>query len=168
MKQLIKLGAMCALLTAVGAAFASGNHAGGHDHHDEASVGQVGVASSVNRTVTVDMSDAMRFTPSGIKVKQGETIRFVIKNSGQLKHEFVLGNGEDLKAHYEMMKKNPEMEHADDNMVTVKPGDTGEILWKFTKAGKVEFACLQVGHFDAGMKGSVSVSPSKTKPAATK
>ena len=60
------------------------------------------------------------------------------------------------------MKKNPEMEHADANMVTVAPGETGEIIWQFTKAGKVDFACLQPGHYDAGMKGLVNVSSNKT------
>ena len=61
-----------------------------------------------------------------------------------------------------MMKKNPEMEHADANMVTVVPGKTGEIIWQFTKAGKIDFACLQPGHFDAGMKGLVTVMGRKT------
>ena len=69
----------------------------------------------------------------------------------------VLGTEKELKEHYEVMKKNPEMEHADENMVTVQPGKSGEIIWQFTKAGKVNFACLQPGHYDAGMKGSVMV-----------
>jgi uncharacterized cupredoxin-like copper-binding protein len=99
----------------------------------------------------------MRFTSADIAVKQGETIRFVVQNSGKVKHEMVLGTEKELKEHYEEMKKNPEMEHADDNQVTVQPGKTGEIIWQFTKTGKVNFACLQVGHFDAGMKGVVMV-----------
>lgn len=118
---------------------ASGKHAGGHD--DEA-IGKPGVASKVTRTVNVDMKDDMRFHSSNFDVKQGETVRFVAKNSGQVKHEMVLGTETELKEHYEVMKKNPEMEHADDNMVTVAPGKTGEIIWQFTKAGKVDFACL--------------------------
>jgi Uncharacterized copper-binding protein len=56
------------------------------------------------------------------------------------------------------MKKFPEMEHSDPNMATVPPGKTGEIVWKFTKSGKVDFACLQPGHYDAGMKGAVTVA----------
>ncbi len=62
------------------------------------------------------------------------------------------------------MKKNPEMEHADANMVTVAPGKTGEIIWQFTKAGKIDFACLQPGHYDAGMKGFVTVASGKAAP----
>lgn len=116
------------------------------------------------RTINVDMTDGMRFTPADIKVKQGETVRFVVKNSGQLKHELVLGTEKELKEHYEAMKKNPEMEHADPNMVTLAAGKSGEIVWQFTKAGKVDFACLQPGHYDAGMKGAVTVA----KTAAAK
>ncbi|WP_332774584.1 cupredoxin domain-containing protein [Polaromonas sp.] len=136
-------------------AMASGNHAGGHGAD---AIGKPGVASKVTRTVTVDMTDDMRFHSSNIAVKQGETIRFVAKNSGKVKHEMVLGTLKDLKDHYEVMKKNPEMEHAENNMVTVAPGKSGEIIWQFTKTGKVDFACLQPGHYDAGMKGLVNVA----------
>ena len=103
----------------------------------------------------------MRFNPSSIEARQGETVRFVVKNSGQLKHELVLGTATELAEHAEVMKKFPEMEHADANMVTVAPGKTGEVIWRFTKAGKVDFACLQPGHFDAGMKGAVAVAAGK-------
>ena len=140
-------------------AMASGKHAGGHD--DEA-IGKPGVAAKVSRTIRVDMTDAMRFSASNIAVKQGETIRFIASNSGKVKHEMVLGTEKELKEHYEVMKKNPEMEHADANMVTVAPGKSGEIIWQFTKAGKVDFACLQPGHYDAGMKGAVTVAGNKS------
>jgi uncharacterized cupredoxin-like copper-binding protein len=151
---LIALPALLMCLTAM----ASGTHAGGHD--DEA-IGKPGAAAKVTRTVSVDMTDNMRFSATKIKAKQGETIRFVVKNLGKVKHEMVLGTAKELKEHYEVMKKNPEMEHADANMVTVAPGETGEIIWQFTKAGKVDFACLQPGHYDAGMKGLVNVSSHK-------
>lgn len=140
-------------------AMASGTHKGGHD--DEA-IGKPGVAGKVTRTVTMDMTDTMRFSLPSVTVKQGETVRFVVSNSGKVKHEMVLGTAKELKEHYEVMKKNPEMEHADDNMVTVAPGKSGEIIWQFTKAGKVDFACLQPGHYDAGMKGLINVSTGKT------
>jgi uncharacterized cupredoxin-like copper-binding protein len=136
-------------------AVASGNHGGGHG---EAAIGKPGATAKVTRTVNVDMTDDMRFHTSLVEVKQGETVRFVAKNSGKVKHEMVLGTAKDLKAHYELMKKNPEMEHADANMVTVAPGKSGEIIWQFTQAGKVEFACLQPGHYGAGMKGTVNVA----------
>ena len=138
-------------------AFASDNHTGGH-HSDAGAIGQPGNAAKVSRTITLDMTDAMRFSPAEITAKQGETIKFVVRNSGKLKHEMVLGTEKELQEHAEVMKKNPEMEHADENMVTVQPGKSGEIIWQFTKAGKIRFACLQPGHYDAGMKGVVVVS----------
>lgn len=120
-------------------------------------VGIPGQSADAKRTVKVDMTDAMRFNPSSIKVKKGETVRFAVTNSGKLKHEMVLGSMGDLKKHADMMRKNPEMEHAEENMVTVEPGKSGELIWKFTASGKVDFACLQPGHFEAGMKGEVAV-----------
>lgn len=148
--------------TATATAGAGHGDAAEHDHND--AIGVEGVAANVTRTVNVDMTDAMRFNPSDVRVKQGETVRFAVKNSGQIRHEFVLGTVEELKEHYEAMKKFPEMEHAEPNMVTLAPGKTGEVIWQFTKAGKVDFACLQPGHYDAGMKGVVKVAAGKGTP----
>ena len=138
------------------AATAAGSHGGGHGHGTEA-IGQPGQAAKVSRTVQIDMADTMRYTPSKLSFKRGETIRFVVKNSGQLKHEFVLGKTKDLKEHYELMKKFPEMEHEEPNMLSLDPGKTGELIWQFTKAGTVDFACLYPGHYEAGMKGAIKV-----------
>ena len=158
MKHTLRNTAFTALFAlAAAAASATGNHVGGHGDGDEA-IGKPGTAARATRTIHVDMTDGMRFTPADLRVKQGETVRFVVKNSGQLKHELVLGTERELKEHYEAMKKNPEMEHADPNMVTLAAGKSGEIVWQFTKAGKVDFACLQPGHYDAGMKGAVTVA----------
>lgn len=127
-------------------------------HEDHASaIGKPGDPGKVTRTMTVDMNDTMRFNPAKINVKKGETIKFVVKNSGKIKHEMVLGSIKELKEHAAMMKKMPGMEHADENMVVVEPGKTGEIVWQFTKPGKFDFACLQPGHFEAGMKGKIAV-----------
>jgi uncharacterized cupredoxin-like copper-binding protein len=155
----ITISALVAL--AASGASAAGTHAGGHGHGE--AIGRPGVAAKATRTVNVDMTDGMRFNPSGINVKQGETVRFVVTNSGKLKHELVLGTEKELKEHYEVMKRNPEMEHADPNMVTLAGGKTGEIVWQFTRTGKVDFACLQPGHYDAGMKGAVNVSKAAKK-----
>ena len=151
---------------AAAGAYAAGNHAGGHGHDAADAIGKPGVAAKATRTVKVDMTDNMRFTPASIDVKQNETVRLVVTNSGKIKHELVLGTEKELKEHYEAMKKNPEMEHADPNMVTLAPGKTGEVVWQFTKAGKIDFACLQPGHYDAGMKGAVNVTKSSEKHAA--
>ena len=127
--------------------------------------GQEGDPRKVTRTIRILMADSMRFTPADVSVKRGETIKFVVRNNGKLLHEMVLGTVEALKAHAELMKKFPEMEHADPNQVTVPPGKTGAVVWQFTRAGKVNFACLQPGHYDAGMKGLVKVAPGKGSAA---
>nr|WP_315495881.1 cupredoxin family protein [uncultured Rhodoferax sp.] len=154
MKNTIKLIAACAVLAGASGTFAAGSHAGGHGTQ---AIGKPGVAAKVTRTITIDMTDAMRFTPSTVKVRRGETIRFVVTNSGKLKHEFNLGTEADLKAHYAQMLKFPEMEHDEPNLVSLAPGKTGEVIWQFTKAGTVHFACLHPGHYEAGMKGTVAV-----------
>lgn len=146
---------MASIVLATSAAFASGNHAGGHD---ESTPGEPGIAANVTRTIQVDAADNMRFTPENVTAKKGETIRFVIKNSGQVPHEFSLGTEKELKEHYEVMKKFPGMEHEEANKISLKPGQKGEVIWRFTKTGVVHFACLHVGHYEAGMKGQVKVA----------
>lgn len=111
----------------------------------------------ITRTIEVTMSDQMRFEPEVIKVKRGDVIKFVHKNSGALLHEFVLGTQASLDEHAELMKKFPGMEHDEPYMSHIQPGETGEMVWKFTKAGEVAFGCLIPGHYDAGMKGKVIV-----------
>ncbi|MGM9481785.1 cupredoxin domain-containing protein [Roseateles sp. NT4] len=119
--------------------------------------GQEGDPKKVTRTIKVDMADSMRFTPGDLTVKRGETVKFVVHNGGQVLHEMVLGTKKAIAEHAELMKKFPEMEHADANMAHVKPGKSGEIVWQFTKAGEFQFACLQPGHFEAGMVGKLTV-----------
>ena len=127
-------------------------------------LGRPGDPKKVSRSVEVTMSDAMRFTPATVAARRNETIRFVLRNEGKLKHEMVLGTIKELKEHATLMLKFPEMEHADPNQTSVGPGQTGELIWQFTKAGSFDFACLQAGHYEAGMKGQVRVAGA-TAPA---
>ena len=124
---------------------------------EDRAFGREGDPGKVTRTVRLDMTDAFRFTPADVTVKRGETVKFVVANSGKVLHEMVLGTTEGLKEHAALMKKFPEMEHADANMAHVKPGAKGEIVWQFTKAGEYQFACLIPGHYEAGMVGKVVV-----------
>lgn len=157
------LPAVLALTTMVaGGAFAHGDEEHAARKFDASKVeptafGQEGNPKKVARTINVDMTDNMRFTPSDVTVKRGETVKFVVHNDGRVLHEMVLGTKEAIAEHAELMKRFPEMEHADANMAHVKPGKAGEIIWQFTKPGDFEFACLQPGHFEAGMVGKVSV-----------
>lgn len=124
---------------------------------EEKPFGKAGDPKKVTRTVTFTMSDKMRFDPSRVTVKRGETVRFIAKNNGKLMHEMVFGTMKELMEHAEQMKKFPDMEHDEPYMTHVAPGKTGEIIWQFTKAGEFDFACLIAGHFDAGMVGKVIV-----------
>ena len=137
-------------------ALAAGKHAGGHDDDQAMAYGAPGEAMQVSRTIEVQ-AHGMRYTPSAITVRRGETIRFVVKGTDSLPHELVLGDAQSLKEHAEMMRRYPDMEHDDPNMVKVAPGGTGNLIWKFTQAGTVEFACLMPGHYEAGMRGSIRV-----------
>ena len=120
--------------------------------------GIAGDAKTATRTIDVRMSDAMRFTPDRIEVRQGDTIRFVHHNNGQVMHEFVLGTKPVLDEHAAMMEKFPDMEHDEPYMVHVAPGGTREMVWTFNRPGTFDFACLIPGHYQAGMKGTVVVS----------
>ena len=106
MKNKIKLTGLTSMVLALGlastgVAWAAGTHAHSHDHGQKETasvIGKPGKASQVKRSISIDMTDNMRFTPSRIDVKKGETVRFLVKNSGQLKHELVLGTPEELAA----------------------------------------------------------------------
>lgn len=144
------------LMLAADVTLAAGTHAGGHD--DEFAFGRPGEPAKASRTVEIEASDAMRYSPAELHVKRGETVRFVIKNTGAVRHEFVLGEPQSLKEHAELMRQFPDMEHAEPNQVSVAPGTTETLVWQFIKAGVVDFACLVPGHFEAGMAGKIAVS----------
>jgi len=123
--------------------------------------GIAGDEKAVKRTITFSMTDNMRFTPDKLEVKQGETVKLVVKNDGKIMHEFVLGTKKELDEHAALMVKFPTMEHEEPYMVHIGPGKTGQILWLFNKAGSFEFACLIAGHYQAGMTGKVTVAASR-------
>lgn len=161
MKSLQTAAAVAALVIA-GAAAAAEKHGGPGD--EAASIGEPGKAADATRTVVVEMADTMRFTPAMIDVDQGETVRFIVKNTGRIEHEMVLGTPQELKEHYAMMLKMPGMVHHEDNMVSVAPGKSAEIVWHFTRDRVVDFACLQPGHYAAGMKGQIRVTGAPAAP----
>ncbi len=157
--RITQITALAALL-GTGTAFAAGAH-GEHAGHAmpaaSAPIGTPGDAARVTRSIDIDMTDAMRFTPAQVQVKAGETVRFNVRNSGRIRHEMVLGTDADLQAHYAMMMKDPGMRHEEANAISLEGGKSGQIVWKFDRAGTVSFGCLELGHYTAGMKGAVSV-----------
>jgi uncharacterized cupredoxin-like copper-binding protein len=130
--------------------------------HDETafSAGEPGNPKKPARVVEVVMREGdgkMMFVPDKIEVRKNEQIRFIIRNDGLLKHEFTLASVKDNDKHAALMQKYPDMEHDDPNAKTVDTGKSAEILWRFSKAGEFEFACLIPGHREAGMHGFVHV-----------
>ena len=120
--------------------------------------GIAGNAKAGMRSITITMTDTMRFTPDRIDVRQGETVKIVLKNSGKMLHEFVLGTKKELDEHAALMLKFPTMEHDEPYMAHVPVGKTSQIIWTFNRAGDFDFACLIAGHYQAGMVGKVKVA----------
>ncbi len=127
-----------------------------HDEH-EAAAGRPGDASKVTRTIKVSMNNTMQFTPNRMKFKAGDTVRFEVSNSGKIRHEMVIGTMSELKEHAQMMRKMPGMKHDEANMISLAPGQKGEMIWQFDKAGSFDFACMVPGHLEAGMTGRIVV-----------
>jgi uncharacterized cupredoxin-like copper-binding protein len=121
--------------------------------------GIAGELRQVGRTIDITMSDAMRFSPDRIEVRQGETVKFRIRNAGRMMHEMVIGTPAELREHAALMVKFPNMEHDEPYMAHVAQGKTGEMVWHFNRAGEFDFACLIAGHFQAGMVGKITVRP---------
>ena len=126
--------------------------------------GIAGDLRQVRRSIDITMSDTMRFSPDRIEVRQGETVKFRIRNSGRMLHEMVIGSPAELREHAALMLKFPNMEHDEPYMAHVPQGKTGEMVWHFNRTGDFDFACLIAGHFQAGMVGKISVRPA-SKPA---
>lgn len=136
----------------------------GHSHHHghgaSFSAGKPGDPRKPARVIEVRMAEGdgrMLFAPDRLEIRKGEQVRFVLRNDGALEHEFVLASTADNLAHAEAMKKAPEMEHDEPNAKRLAPGKTGEIVWRFTRAGRFEYGCLIPGHREAGMTGTVVV-----------
>jgi len=150
-----------------------------HGHGNKAAIGQPGKAANAKRTIQITMHDNY-YEPEKIKLKEGETIRFIVKNSGALVHEFSIATAEMHKAHTpEMMmmvehgvlkadsinwdaakKMQASMGHGmhnEPNSLLLEPGKSGEIIWHFPKHATLEFACNVPGHYDAGMTGKIEL-----------
>ena len=133
----------------------------GHSHgHADFSAGEPGDPKKSACVVQVVMREAdgkMLFVPDRLEVKKGEQVKFVLRNNGELEHEFVLATTAENLKHAEEMKKNPDMEHDDPNAKRLQPKKTGESVWAFTRAGEFDFSCLIPGHREAGMTGKIIV-----------
>ena len=166
MNKKIFVGALQALLASTAVVFADVGHSGSDEF------GKAGTLEMVNRVIEISM-DVMDFGPEKIQVSEGETIRFVVTNVGRVIHEFNLGTRDTWKGHDKEMRmmfkkgminkrriNHEKMEaagmmHDDPNSVLLEPGKTGEVIWTFSEATEVGFACNVPGHRNAGMVGKV-------------
>ena len=154
--------------------FAATDHSHGEASPAEHDAGPL--AQVVSRSIAVQMDDQMRFTPSAIDVQTGETIRFVVRNTGRTTHEMVLGSETDIQAHAEAMKQasaaghEAPHSHGTGAAITVAAGQTGELVVNFAQTSTFQLACLIPGHYEAGMRGTVNVSPAaaSTTPSPSK
>lgn len=160
-KRTVILATLAALLGAAGRVAAHGDEKhkkAGPVKKEQKDWGIAGDAKSAKRTIEVRMLDSMRFEPDRIDAKLGETIRFTVRNTGQVMHEFVIGTKQENETHAALMVKFPTMEHDEPYMAHVPPAKTGQIVWTFNRPGAFEFACLIAGHYQAGMVGKIVVA----------
>ncbi|HKK31251.1 MAG TPA: cupredoxin domain-containing protein [Alphaproteobacteria bacterium] len=160
-------------------AVAAGTH--GRGHAGAALHGQPGKASQASRMIEIVMHDNY-FEPESVRVQAGETIRFEVRNAGDLVHEFNIGTASMHAGHREEMTMMVEhgvlmpdhldreaarhMEktmghgmHNEPNSVLLEPGKSGEVVWRFPRQAEVslEFGCNVPGHYESGMAGQFEI-----------
>jgi len=132
----------------------------GDDAHDRApfAFGEPGDAKKVDRTIRIKALDTMRYDNRELSVRAGETVRFTVTNAGNIRHEFVIGDAAEQHEHAKEMRGMSGMAMPDEaNGISLAPGETKSIVWRFAGPGTVEFACHEPGHYEAGMVSRVLV-----------
>jgi uncharacterized cupredoxin-like copper-binding protein len=156
-QPLMLAGSVLAFAIAPAMAQVGGHH--GH-RHSNFSAGEPGNPKRSARLVQVTMREAdgkMVFIPDRVEVRRGEQIKFVLRNNGELDHEFVLATTRENEKHADEMKTKPDMVHDEPNGRRVKPKKEDSIVWRFTRSGEFEYGCLIPGHREAGMTGTIVV-----------
>ena len=151
------IAALLYLSIAVAPAVALGDQGHQHSGHPQSPAGASGKPAKVTKVFQVRLLDTMRFEPSSFDVRAGQTVKFVVTNAGQIRHEFGIGTHDEQAAHAEMMLADPDMKHEDGSVITVEPGQTKELVWRFARAGQYEAACQVPGHYPAGMMAKIVV-----------
>lgn len=137
-----------------------------HQHqHEMGGFGHPASAKQAGRKIAITMND-LSFSPPTVTVKAGETVQFVVHNTSAADHDFTLGDKATQEAHRKEMAEamnGPEEKghhhHHGGNALTVKAGKTAKLAWTFDKPGVVEYDCNVPGHYEAGMAGTVTVTP---------
>ena len=122
----------------------------------------------IDRTIAVDANDGMRFNPGDITAEEGETIAFTVSNSGVIPHEFVIGDEDVQEEHKSDMGADDDASHDSEetNGVEVAPGETKTLVYTFDETGELLYGCHVPGHYDAGMKGNITVTEADGDSAA--
>ncbi len=143
-------------------------------------IGEKGNLSEVTKVIEIKMYDNF-YEPDIINVKKDETVKFVVKNLGELVHEFniatkemhikhqpemlkmvgmeiLLGDRIDMKKMKEAAKTDHAMAHSHSNSVLLEPKDSAELIWKFTTNAKLEAACNVPGHYQTGMIAKLNIN----------
>ncbi len=133
-------------------------HGVAQEHSGESTFwfGHPGKGADVGRTIELSAAD-LTFTPTQIAVAIGETVKFEVRNDGQLEHEFILGSKAEQVEHEQAMTAMAAMNTTHINGVSVAPGKTGTLIWTFTHAGSIQYACHVPGHYVAGMVGELTI-----------
>jgi uncharacterized cupredoxin-like copper-binding protein len=159
--------AVVVLVTGGGGGHGPGRHLGaGGDTapssgHQSTSGGAGGPADATQaaRTVKVTTLDAMTFQPSRINVSAGETVTFVVTNTGRAVHDFTLGDAAMQQQHADAMAHIPAgMAHDSPNSVTLPRGEAKQLTWRFGDTATLEYGCHQPRHYQAGMRGQITVA----------
>jgi uncharacterized cupredoxin-like copper-binding protein len=121
--------------------------------------GTTAPAATPDRTIAVKATDKLRFQPAAVQVRAGETVAFRVTNVGKLMHELVIGDQPFQAEHeQEMQQMGGKMMGDDADGVTVAPGQTKTLVYTFHQAGTLLFACHVTGHYQAGMRGTVTAA----------
>jgi len=106
------------------------------------------------RTVEITVHHS-RFSVDELRVRPGETVRFVLRNTDPIPHELIAGDQSVQDIH----ETGTESHHADrPGEVSVAPGATAVTTYRFGRAGsQVLFGCHLPGHWAYGMQGTFRV-----------
>jgi uncharacterized cupredoxin-like copper-binding protein len=127
--------------------------------HQRSGVGGPADPAEAARAVKVTTLDRTRFDPSRITVSAGETVTFVVTNTGQAVHDFTLGDAAMQQQHAEAMAHIPAgRAHDTPNSITLEPGTTKQLTWRFDDTVTLEYGCHEAGHYQAGMRGQITVT----------
>lgn len=120
-----------------------------------------GGTDEAERTISVRMFDDMRYEPERFDVDAGDTVRFEVTNSGEIRHEFFIGSTDAHREHADEMREREHADeaHANPAAVTVEPGETGTLEYTFDEAGGLLVGCHEPGHYEAGMVAPITVHP---------